>query len=550
MLSPSPRVLLAAALTAALCLLARGAPPGPAHMRHGKKAQVYCIALSPDGTVLASGGTDSRVRFWDVKTGRQLARSAEHDGNVMAVCFSPDGKTLASAGGGGTIYLWDAATAREICRLAARRLTDRKSHVLDFSPVRALAFSPDGRILASGGGFKEDCVRLWDVAAGRSLRDLPPQKTITWSLAFSPDGRTLARGGAWDPVVRLWEVATARERARFPTSPAGPTSAVFLPGGNELMATAVFGGGNGPAGFRVWHLATSKDLRHFGDPLASIARLALAADGRILVTAGWDQTIRLWDPATGKLVRCLRAKDQEKTTHSPSIALSRDGRVLTVADTEKGIIRFWNPASGREWRTFGERGLEAVARPVPPAGKSPGQKGKVSAAAVGPLRPADLEALWGDLAGADARKAYRAIWTLAGAPGQTVPLLRPRLGPALGPTPQELDRLIRALDDDRFAIRRKATAKLSGLGPAAEPALRDALGRGPPLELRRRIEQILRGLERAGLSAHDLRALRAVETLEHIGTSPAKQILQSLSRGAPTALLTREAKASLGRLTR
>src|SRR5262249_40035526 len=134
----------------------------------------------------------------------------------------------------------------------------------------------------------------------------------------------------------------------------------------------------------------------------------------------------------------------------------------------------------------------------------------------------DLDKLWDDLAGADARRAYRAVWGLALAPGQAVPLLRGRLRPAPPADAGRGARLVAGRAGGRLGVRRQAMQELADRGPLAEPALRRALQDRPPLETRQRVEQLLQKLETPSGTA--LRALRSLEVLEHAGTPLAREL--------------------------
>jgi hypothetical protein len=166
------------------------------------------------------------------------------------------------------------------------------------------------------------------------------------------------------------------------------------------------------------------------------------------------------------------------------------------------------------------------------------------------LPPADLTALWADLASPDAPKGQAAVWTLAAAPRDSVPFLAKHLRPAVLPDNQQLTRWIADLDSAVFADREKASRELERQGELAESRLRKALADNPSPETRRRIEALLNKLQGPITSAETLRSIRTVEVLEHIGSPEARQLLQKLASGAAEARLTRDAKAALERLDR
>jgi len=178
-------------------------------------------------------------------------------------------------------------------------------------------------------------------------------------------------------------------------------------------------------------------------------------------------------------------------------------------------------------------------------------KAEPPAAEATPLDAKALEALWTDLASDDARKEYRALWSLVALPKQAVPLLRERLKPVGAVDGKRLNDLIAELESNQFAVRQKATDELEKLGPMAKSALEKAQKGNASLEARRRVDELLERLKiNSTPPAQTLQALRAVEVLEHIGNAEARQVLQLLAQGAPDAALTMDAKESLERLAR
>jgi hypothetical protein len=166
------------------------------------------------------------------------------------------------------------------------------------------------------------------------------------------------------------------------------------------------------------------------------------------------------------------------------------------------------------------------------------------------LTPEQFDALWADLRGDDARKAYRAEWALALTPQLAVPFLRSRLPPVVPPDATRLAKLVADLDADRFEDREKASEELRRLGELAEMALRKALAGAPTAELRKRAEDLLAALDGDGplVASERLRQGRALEVLERIGDREARSLLRELAGGAAGARLTREARAALDRL--
>ena len=314
------------------------------------------IKFSPDGKLLASGGTDRTIKLWDVATSTLKTTLEGPTRFVNSVAFSPDGKLLASGSDDDTVKLWDVT----IGTLKAT-LTGHEGN------VNSVAFSPDGKLLASGSD--DNTVKLWDVATRRLKATLKSHTNAVVSVAFSPDGKTIASGSryVWDErdyadysrrlppsLIKLWNVATRTLKDTLgPSLIYHPDNKGWLNGDRYLYLSIV-------------DLAFSPD----STTLACSVQQELAVytwriDGDTefqMDYAGWpgrhyvyndngttyllilDDNIELWDVASG----ALKAK-LELTSTANSVAFSPDGRTLAsgsskdlASGSSDNTVKLWN----------------------------------------------------------------------------------------------------------------------------------------------------------------------------------------------------------------
>jgi hypothetical protein len=320
--------------------------------------------------------------------------------------------------------------------------------------------------------------------------------------------------------IHFFDVASGKEVRQF-SCPGGIVRALaFSPDGGTLAACHITYNDAGAATkcvLMLWEVATGRERARLMEleQHQGLLSVLFSPDGRTLASSGPDNKVHLWEVATGRERHRLEGHRGRVT----SLSFSADGNRLISGSNDTSVL-IWD--------------LTRVLKDKP--------RGAIG------LSPKDLEALWSDLGGRDAARAYQAQAKLIAAPKETLAFLKERLPSSAEPDLRGVPALLADLDADDFAAREKAIEGLEKLGPAAEFALRKALKGQLSAEVQRQVERLLERLRTQPLLPERLQTLRALEVLERLDTPESRHLLKELAEGAAGAWLTQEAKAINDRL--
>jgi WD40 repeat protein len=288
-------------------------------------SEINSVAFSPDGKLLAAGGDTQPATLWDLASSKALFHLSELS---SALAFSPNGQTIAVADNRAVNFYSTTNGAR------------LKTIAVGF-PLHSLAFHANGKLLAGGGyNLINQAVLIWDVASGEIKNELKGHTAKVWSVAFSPDGKTLASGSD-DKTIKLWDVATGKEIRTIQTQAVAVVRVEFSPDGKTLL------GGGGLEGVKLYDVAKGRGIRDL-EPLAFGFAASFSPDGSNAAVSTL-RSINLKNVADGKLIRVFAARSQPVG----AVSFAPDKQFILSADDN---INIWDVANGSVRRTLKGQG--------------------------------------------------------------------------------------------------------------------------------------------------------------------------------------------------
>jgi WD40 repeat protein len=450
----------------------------PAH-----QGWVSAVSFSPDGRTLATTGPEPMIRLWDVATGREVFPQSGHRSGIRYLIVSPADATIFTAGTDGTIRHWDSTTGRELDVIARFA-----------NSAHTMAISPDGKTLPVSG-YLGGRFALWSIAERREIRSLPriePRNPVR-HVAFSPDGKSVAS------ERRIWDTATGkvlvtfRDRDEQNNRDSNFFPIFYSPDRKQLIEAE-------NQGVRIWDIASGREARWAVRSEINFDVAALSRDGHYLATGGVvalngrqdDSSIHLWELASGQEVATLVG--HEASTHV--LTFSPDNRLLgsCSGDWRTGndaTVRIWDVATGRELHRFRGHLGQANGLAFTPDGRSVVSGSRDATVivwdvsdladhtkAAHSIRAEELKSWWGELAGHDARAAHRAGWALS--VPSAVGFLREHIQPARSADPEGIPAANGPIAPPEVLRTLRAIAAVERIGTPEARAALEQMARGNP----------------------------------------------------------------------
>lgn len=521
-------------------------------------ALLAALAAAP---ATAQHNDPPRLRYLEIRGPKGEMNKRGIFSHLNEAVLSPDGKTLA-AGAGATVFLWNAADGKELLRI---QLPDEQIY-------HRLAFSADGKTLA-WCGREDPMIRIFDTKTGRQIREYrqpneSPRRGVKGEgftshfIAFSHDGKRMAfHGKNYFQGLDIFDVGTGK----LVTSIA---DAKDCRGCDFSHDGKLIAGHSGDGDLRVWEVATGKLVREMknneGFRGGAFKFVTFSPDGKLLACGGHNHDgFDVWNLDTGKVICSVRSKN-----FFSSVSFAPDGQSAVCSQSggkaylyhlvaEKKILEFNPPERGGYYARFLQGGKRVVIIGEPTERDPNARQSSIYLYDVPPetLNPAGaqiddatLEQMWAELPTDNELKLKRVQQAFRTAAKPAVELFKKKLPPITKEMQAKAQQWIAELDDDAPAKRDAATKELRAVAFTFEPLLRARREAAEAGEVRNRLAFILKQITSEGPPPGLVQELRALALLEQMATPEARALLTALSEGAPQARRTVEARAALERM--
>jgi len=299
--------------------------------------------LAPYGEILASGSNDKTIRIWNPRTGELVRVFEGHKDEVKSIAFYPNGRAIASVSWSGMLRVWNMISGELLMSLdhkvvyKADKGLSRKNAIL-----WSVAVSPNDRMIATVGQYRKDIsalipvsrlwsgtVRLWDSLSGKPLRILEWQEDAVYTVAFSPDGRILATGSA-DKTILFWDLQTNGPLRTLEGHNGAVYSIAFSKDGKFLVS------GSADKTVKIWNVHTGELIRTLEGHKDAVLSVDFSPNGKMIASGSRDSTIQIWDSQTGRQIMTLEGHEDSVTR----VAFSPDSDILASGSVDK-TVRLW-----------------------------------------------------------------------------------------------------------------------------------------------------------------------------------------------------------------